>query len=179
MRKSLEASLQHTLAAEFVQLGPFIAVNSMQVGYDFSVMLVAGAGGRGCARLGFAVHDALRDIAAWLMGTFVAASTDANVHGVATAPLARAGDPPIIIQDAALALEGPGHALSLRRQLAPPPREVHLDNLVDASPPYCYHCNMVFENGYWQKQVHQAVDGKDDEDDEVDDMPVVPRGTTG
>jgi hypothetical protein len=51
------------------------------------------------------------------------------------------------LQDAALAIEHIGHNLSLRRQLAPPPRVVRLDALVDVSPPYRYHCPMVFD--FW------------------------------
>jgi hypothetical protein len=81
------------------------------------------------------------------------------------------------LQDAALALEHTGHNLSLRRQLAPPPRVVRLDALVDVSPPYHYHCPMVFKNGSWHRlgdtSVDDGADDADDDDDDDDDVPVV------
>ena len=75
MRDTLEVSLRDMLGAEFVQLGQFVQHDA---DYDFRVALVVGAGERPCAPLGFAVHDALYEISAWSMGTFVAASVDAN-----------------------------------------------------------------------------------------------------
>ena len=81
------------------------------------------------------------------------------------------------LQDAALALEHTGHNLSLRRQLAPPPRVVGLDALVDVSPPYRYHCPIVFKNGSWHRlgdtSVDDGADDADDDDDDDDDVPVV------
>ena len=35
---------------------------------------------------------------------------------------------------------------------------VRLDALIDVSPPYCYHCPLVFENGSWQGFGDTSVD---------------------